>query len=971
MRRLFRRLPIYQKMLIAPGIGVLLFSVFLILVYDQHDRSKRSLQHVETTALPQLKLAEQNLIYLDTIENDLKDAIRAGEVDWVDNTTALKERIQSNFARLRTLAVDETMRQQVDIPSGLFARYYDVATAASKAFMSTKTAEISELIGGMREQRTRTREAFTHLIAQYDRAVSGTLQETRLHLGHLLSLGALLGIFSLIAMGVVTMIVSYQTRRALQDVIDSVKNMAQSSPDFSRRIAHDARDEVGEVITQFNRFTDKLQSLYRKLEESSRQAELSLQEFRHLFHSTIEAIVILKDDVCIDINDQALRMFGSDDPAEVIGQPMMQFVAPESYRTVAEHHMMSRTEPYEIVLYRHDGSTFPALVQGHDLPTSEGMKRISAIIDLSEIKEKERLLKKQKELAETAEQKALDATRAKSNFLANMSHEIRTPMNGIIGMTYLALKTGLDPKQRHYIEQIDTASKSLLGIINDLLDVSKIEAGKLELERIDFNLCEVIANTTGLLDSRAKEKGLELRVETEASLCPDVHGDPLRLGQVLTNLMGNAIKFTDRGSVTVRTTQPAPGRFRFEVIDTGIGMDEAQQQRIFSPFTQADETITRKFGGTGLGLSITRQLCEMMDGTIRVESTPGNGSCFIVEIALGKATQAVPKSGEQAASQGIRLHPYHILLVEDNAMNREIARELLQELGLRIDEAVDGSEAVQKIEKQPFDLVLMDIQMPVMDGYEATRLLRQRGATLPIIALSANAMSEDTQRVLEAGMDDHLSKPIDPQQLRSVLQKHLRSTITTSVASADDPLPSIPGIDTQRGLKHVNGNVALYRKTATTFVNDYGDMDAALTLPPEAFGRFLHTQKGLAGTLGAQALHDVIAALEDEDSPRHRQRYLEMSAQVIGALRASGICDTAADAATPAREPLAASDQKALLAALRAALVTQQPARIRPLMQKIDAAELSPDLRRCCDAVSALVSRYRYKEALEQIDSAV
>jgi PAS domain S-box-containing protein len=369
------------------------------------------------------------------------------------------------------------------------------------------------------------------------------------------------------------------------------------------------------------------------------------------------------------------------------------------------------------------------------------------------------------------------ASRAKSEFLSNMSHEIRTPMNSIIGMTHLARQLALEPKVQGYLERIHHAGQHLLGIINRLLDFSKIEAGQVELEVLDMSIDRLMHNVRSQLGEAAAAKGLQLRFEVDPALQRPMRGDPLRLEQVLLNFTGNAIKFSERGSVTVRARALAQDSeqalVRFEVQDEGMGIIDAELPKLFTPFHQADASITRRHGGTGLGLVISKQLAELMGGTAGVESVPGRGSLFWFTARLAPGAECASEPCRQdgpASIAGVR-----ILLVEDNVFNQEVGRELLERAGAQVSVAANGSEALEALRRERFDCVLMDLQMPVMDGLEATRRIRADAGMRDtvVIAMTANASVEDRTRCLAAGMDEFVTKPVEPGQLADTIARCL------------------------------------------------------------------------------------------------------------------------------------------------------------------------------------------------------
>jgi len=389
-----------------------------------------------------------------------------------------------------------------------------------------------------------------------------------------------------------------------------------------------------------------------------------------------------------------------------------------------------------------------------------------------EISEKNAALQRGNRALVKAKEDAVRRARSRANFLASMSHEIRTPLNGVLGMLGLALEGELDPEQRNRLEIALTAGQSLLGLLNDILDISKVEAGKLSLENIPFSVRSLVEECATLHAQQARRKTIDLFTDIAPDLPEMFLGDPTRTRQILNNLLSNAIKFTERGSVNVVVTR-ADNNLKIDVIDTGIGMSREGLHRIFSPFSQADADTTRLYGGTGLGLTLCRQLVERMHGQIQVDSEVGRGTHFTVTLPLPVYEHApqTPQALALPEDQPAAGESLNILLVEDNQVNQLVASSLLRKLGHSVDLAENGKRALQSLEEKSYDLVLMDCQMPVMDGYEATRRIRQNPAwrTLPIIAVTANVMQGDREDCLASGMNDYITKPYNRNDLNAVI----------------------------------------------------------------------------------------------------------------------------------------------------------------------------------------------------------
>jgi two-component system sensor histidine kinase/response regulator len=817
-------------------------------------------------------------------------------------------------------------------------------------------------------------------------------------------------------------------------------------------------DELGRLAWVFEDMVLKLATRYEELVNFMQSAVLKVRG----------------DGVISFANTYASELFGYS-RAELVGSPVTLIVPPERKDQIQAQLDGMKDQIVRVNEVRQNvtktGKHLWMSWSDRQIKAGEGSSKELLVVGTDVTEE----VRRKKELEEL-KQKAEEATQMKSMFLANMSHEIRTPMNAIIGLSHLALKTSLTPKQKDYVGKIHNAGTSLLAVINDILDFSKIEAGKLNIEVTDFRLDEVIGSVTTLTAQKAHEKGLEFLAHVSPNVPDHLAGDPLRLGQILTNFVNNAVKFTEKGEIRLeidlveRVGEKV--QLKFLVRDTGIGMTKEQAAKLFQPFTQADMSTTRKHGGTGLGLTICKRLVDLMGGRIWLESEAGAGSTFYFTAWLGVGSAPVARkilperlsrlkalvvddnatareilqesltgiasrvdtvaSGEEAVAAvrgqdgkepydvvfldwrmpgmdglqasreiktdrnlkhpprlvlvtafgkeevreeaerlsldgflekpvtrsmivdtlvglfaregetavraerdlGTRLRGARILLTEDNEINQQIAVELLEGVGASVKVANNGRVAVELLfngpQPPPFDVVLMDLQMPEMDGHQATLKIRSepRFATLPIIAMTAHATIEERQRCLDQGMNDHVSKPIDPNLLFETVARFYKAPAETAATPAPpeappaaDGIPAIEGLDSRDGLARVAGNRTLYLKLLRQFAQQQGPAprqiaDALATGDRKLAERLAHTVKGVAGSLGAKEVQQAAAELEKAIASGAATPDLSRVEAVLGAF--VGRLRAALPAEAPASAtPAAALDDGQIRAFLR------------------------------------------------------
>ena len=863
---------------------------------------------------------------------------------------------------------------------------------------------------------TRQRAAITQLSARSDRA--GYIAWATMALD---------------VLGMLLVLLAFYRRKVVRPLVH-ITRQAQHLLAGKRNVPFVGPQTPGQAveIAELAKPLDNYQKLAIELDAQSEELRLANAEQRAIVESATAGIALIKNRVIERANSKLHEIFGWP-PGEIIGQSTRVWDVDDATRAVDESVLYDpiwrgETSRHEMQLARRDKSRLWTRIAGRAVDVADQSKGSVWIIDDITVEhEAADEMRRARALAE-------DAVRMKSDFLANMSHEIRTPMNAIIGMAYLALKADPTPRLRDYLTKIQSSSQLLLGIINDILDLSKIEAGKMVVEHTEFDLEQVLANVINLISEKAASKGLELIIDVAEEVPTNLVGDPLRLGQILVNYANNAVKLTEHGeielSIALAQAQGDGVLLRFAVRDTGIGLSDEQRGRLFKNFEQADSSTTRKYGGTGLGLVIVKQLAELMGGEVGVDSQIGRGSTFWFTARLGRGSTKVrtlqpnPElrgrrllvvddsdtarevigdmlrtmsfqvtaagSGAQAIAEVARAeaadepfaiafldwqmpvldgiataarirelrldHPPHlvmitaygrdelfkaaaaagitdvlikplsasllfdtvmralgavpdespspigtasslelqlasiagarVLLVEDNDMNQEVASELLEGAGCSVELAENGQIALEKVQRETFDVVLMDMQMPVMDGITAThemRKLRQLD-DLPIVAMTANAMQGDRERCLAAGMQDHVAKPIEPDDLWRALLKWVKPKTVVPAAShsvnhsakaqsagatpSEALLPlHLGGVDLAQGLKHALGKKALYRTLLSKFMSGQAgapEMIAAALAADDwaAAERLAHTLKGSAATIGASEIAGLAARIE-------------------------------------------------------------------------------------------------------------
>ena len=586
----------------------------------------------------------------------------------------------------------------------------------------------------------------------------------------------------LLSAGLLTLL-GYWLTRHLSELTRVSREVSQGN--FTPELVSEGSDDIGQLGAAFNAMSRAISERIQEL-TTNRDEQITLTHTLEQEHARLSALLSAMEFGVLFLNPSDRVIYANPAFRQLWHIPEGLDLHGRGVLSVLEMADILQADPQEVsqTLREHERQSEFTLIgkrtvtaRSYPVSMEDGqlIGRLWTFVDVTQSRLGAQQLMAAKEAAEAA-------SAAKAAFLATMSHEIRTPMNGIIGMSALALDTELTEEQREYLSWVHSSAESLLAILNDILDFSKIEAGRLDLEQVPFDLRSLIRQTIGLFSAQAASKQLGLIADIQENLPDLVTGDPLRLRQILTNLLSNALKFTSNGSVSLCVTHQEdvdPGRIglHFFVTDTGVGIPRDKQDMIFTPFSQADSTITRRFGGTGLGLAIAHRLVGMMDGHIWVESMEGKGSVFhfIVRLGLSHMPAQQAQHDEVIHRAGAR-----ILVAEDTPVNQRLAQALLGKRGYDVTLADDGRKAISLFQAQRFDLVLMDMQMPNVDGLEATRAIREwergnRKSRIPIIAMTANAMEADRERCLEAGMDDFIAKPFNANEMLAVVARHILS----------------------------------------------------------------------------------------------------------------------------------------------------------------------------------------------------
>lgn len=785
-------------MLGAPVIGALCFLVYLGYTLVVFSANNQRLSTIKDVQFPTLALATDAVVGLDKIIEAFNAAVATNERDTLRLAERLADGTRKDFAALER--ADPQSGARIRALALEFDAYFAAGMRLSEAMLGPGAA--NPPIAPMAEALARYRRDVTEFRDDADLRFRNTVAQATSDSNRAMATGVAIAATGLAASLILALAVALMIKRQVDSVVASFRDVAEGSGDLEQRIPVRTSDEMGELVTWFNTFLGRL-----KLSIDERAAaEAQLVKLGAAVAQSLDGVAIADGSGRLQYANEAFLSATGLSGADLVGVDALSVSArdtpPATLAQLGSVLAAGGAWQGELVNRRADGTSYTCSARFSPIRRGDGTVANYLVIerDISEakriaaelIEHRDRLedlvLERTRALAGALDA-AESANRAKTAFIANMSHEIRTPLNAILGFSQLLLRSELDDRRRQQVSKVTSAGHHLLKIVNDVLDISKIEAGKLTLDYDAVSLPSLIDHVHSMVAESLRAKGLEWRTELDPAIPDTLLGDGMRINQIVLNYVSNAIKFTERGGITLRARiveRSGPALLlHVEVEDTGMGIPPEQQGRLFRAFEQADESTTRRYGGTGLGLAISRRLAALMGGDVGMTSTPGVGSRFWftarLELRDSVAHKPASEAAELAIIDGLRLalneshEGARVLLAEDHPINQELVRQLLEGTGLALDIAANGQEAVGLSARQRYDLILMDVQMPVMDGLEATRCIRARrdGASVAILALTANAFAEDGLNCIAAGMNDHLPKPLAAAALYGALLKWL------------------------------------------------------------------------------------------------------------------------------------------------------------------------------------------------------